>query len=107
LFRSKKRKRKHSEDRTSDHDDQQSDSTNNSSAASGDDGRPEAKRKNDKEFVIDIKPLTEYIDDRKELNNELFKILERKQMKKLMPKSVKVSDIRILDISFDRTNRQF
>ena len=65
----------------------------NSSAASDDDEKKsEGKQKKDKEFVIDIKPLTEYIDDRKELNNELFKILARKEMKKLMPKSVKVSD---------------
>jgi hypothetical protein len=39
--------------------------------------------------------LTDYIDDRKELNNELFKILARKEMKKLMPKSVKVSNANI------------
>ena len=43
--------------------------------------------------MIDIKPLTEYTDDRRELNNELFKILGRKEMKKLMPKSVKVSEL--------------
>ena len=94
--RSKKKKRKHSEDKTSDHDDQQSYSTNNSSAASDDDTkRSEIEQKSDKKFAIDIKLLTDYIDDRKELNNELFKILARKEMKKLMPKSVKVSNANI------------
>ena len=91
LSRSKKRKRKHSEDRASNHDDQHSDSTNNSTAPSEDDESEETDWKNDGEFVVDIKPLTDYVDDRKELNNELFKILGRKEMKKMMPKSVKVS----------------
>ena len=93
LSRSKKRKRKHSAERASSHGDQLSDSTNNSTAPSEDDECQEANQKGNDEFVIDIKPLTEYIDDRKELNNELFKILGRKEMKKMMPKSVKVSGI--------------
>ncbi|XP_028409661.1 caspase activity and apoptosis inhibitor 1-like [Dendronephthya gigantea] len=87
--RSKKKRRRHSDERTSDQDEQHSDSSNISNATSDDEGTT----KQDLEFVIDIKPLTEYIDDRKELNNELFKILGRKDMKKLMTKSVKKLDV--------------
>lgn len=91
LFRSKKRKREHYEEKKSDHNDQLSGSSNHTTASSDEDEVPEPKQKNEREFLIDIKPLSEYIDDRKELNNELFKILCRKDMKKLMPKTVKVS----------------
>lgn len=91
--KSKKRKRKHSDaDRESSDDERVSTSSPGSVGQLGhmdDDGKVVEKN----ELVLDIKPLTEYLEDRKALNNELFKIMARKEMKKLMPKSVKKLDV--------------
>lgn len=87
IFRSKKRKRKHSDaDRESSDDERRT--SNESSPSSA--GHVNEAVVDKTKLVLDIKPLTGYVENRKELNDELFKIMGRKEMKKLMPKSVKV-----------------
>lgn len=87
LSRSKKRKRNYSDVDDENSNDERC-SSNDSSLGSG--GHEQECAEDQNELVLDIKPLTEYIDDRKKLNDELFKIMGRKEMKKLMPKSIKV-----------------
>lgn len=89
--KSKKRKRKHSDVDEKSEEEQHSVSSHGSSGHSDDDKQECTDGEN--ELALDIKPLTEYVDDRKELNNELFKIMGRKQMKKLLPKSIKKMDV--------------
>ncbi|XP_046849312.1 LOW QUALITY PROTEIN: caspase activity and apoptosis inhibitor 1-like [Xenia sp. Carnegie-2017] len=85
-YKSKRRKHTHSVEKISDYKEEGS----KSSSLSDDSGNSEKLDTSTlDEFTIDIKPLNEYVDDRKRLNDELFKILDRKEMKKFMSKSVK------------------
>lgn len=85
--RSKRRKHTHSVEKISDYKEEGSQSSSLSDVS---DNSEKLDTSTLDEFTIDIKPLNEYVDDRKRLNDELFKILDRKEMKKFMSKSVKV-----------------
>jgi hypothetical protein len=42
------------------------------------------------EEIFDIKPLSGYVDDRKELHKEIFTLVSKKEVKDLLPASLKV-----------------
>ena len=42
------------------------------------------------EEILDIKPLSGYIDDKKELHKEIFSLVSKKEVKDLLPPTLKV-----------------
>jgi len=43
------------------------------------------------EEIFDIKPLSGYVDDKKQLHNEIFSLVSKKEIKDLLPESLKVN----------------
>ena len=53
--------------------------------------------------VLDIKPLSEYVNDKKQLYKEIFTLINKKEFKSLMPDSLKVWQILVCILTCIRT----